>query len=115
MALTAVKSGQVEIIEPQGRFDAYAAPSVAAWLAERTATPEGPIFVVVNLAAVGFVDSTALAALVQGMKHCRQSGGDLRLCSLQQPVRIIFELTRLDRAFEIFGTVGEAIDSFGNV
>lgn len=114
MALTALRSGTVEVIELAGRFDAYAAPQVTNWLVERQAESAAPVRMVVNLAAVNFVDSTALASLVQGMKHCRQAGGDLRLCGLQQPVRIIFELTRLDRAFEIFGTIGEAIESFGD-
>ncbi len=65
-----------------------------------------------NLAGVQFVDSTALATLVQGMKRCRQLKGDLRLCGLQQPVRMIFELTRLDKAFEIFSGEDEAIQAF---
>src|ERR671929_137943 len=69
------------------------------WLEEAADKP--PAHVVVNLAGVKFVDSTALAALVRSMKRCRQQGGDLHLCGLQQPVRIIFELTRLDRAIEI--------------
>lgn len=64
------------------------------------------------MTSVSFVDSTALAALVQGMKHSRQQGGDLRLCGLGQSVRIIFELTRLDRAFEIYAKPKEAIASF---
>ena len=58
-----------------------------------------------------FVDSSALALLVKGMKHCRQGGGDLALCSLQQPVKVIFELTRLDKAFGIYSTQDEAIQA----
>ena len=54
----------------------------------------------------------ALSALVEGMKRSRQLEGDLRLCNLQQPVRMIFELTRLDRAFEIFSSEEEAIQAF---
>jgi anti-sigma B factor antagonist len=67
---------------------------------------------VVNLSGVTFVDSTALATLVQGMKHCRQRAGDLRLCTLQAPVRAVFELTRLDRAFVILPDEEAALRSF---
>ena len=65
-----------------------------------------------NLENVVFVDSTALATLVQAMKRCRQLDGDLRLSNLKQPVRMIFELTRLDRAFEIFNLEEEAVGAF---
>jgi anti-sigma B factor antagonist len=59
------------------------------------------------------MDPTALATLVQGMKHARQTGGDLHLCNLRRPVRIIFELTRLDQAFGIYPTEIEAVKAFG--
>jgi anti-sigma B factor antagonist len=58
--------------------------------------------VVVNLSGVTFIDSAALSALVSGLKRCRMGKGELYLCCLQQPVRVIFELTRLNRAFTIF-------------
>ena len=56
--------------------------------------------------------AAALAALVHGMKQCREQDGDLLLCRLAQPVRIIFELTRLDRAFAIFDSVPAAVGAF---
>jgi anti-sigma B factor antagonist len=89
-----IKRG-VYILRLSGRFDAHEVPPLQQSLAHT-----GPQ-VVVNLQDVHFIDSTALAALVRGMKTAREAGGDLILCGLQKPVRIIFELTRLDRAFNI--------------
>jgi len=97
----------VTVLALSGRFDAHTASSVAAALEK--AASASPAKVVVNLQGVNFMDSTALATLVQGMKRCRQAGGDLRLCNLQQPVRIIFELTRLDKAFDIYPSEAEAL------
>lgn len=102
--------GTVAILELAGRFDAHMTPPVVAWL-EQTAA-DGPAQVVVNLEHVNFIDSTALATLVKGMKRCRQQNGDLRLTGLQQPVRIIFELTRLDKAFDIYQHEHEAVAGF---
>ena len=99
--------GSATVLTMSGRFDAHAAPAMAAALEKAVAAT--PLRVVVNLEAVSFMDSTALAALVQGMKRARQAGGDLRLCCLQPPVRMIFELTRLDKAFEITATEAEAL------
>ena len=65
-------------------------------------------FIILDLTDVNFVDSSALAVMVRGMKHCREQKGELVLCGMRQPVRIIFELTRMDRAFRIFNTETEA-------
>ncbi len=110
MELNARQSDGVHVLELKGRLDAYEVPAVADRL-QVTAADSGQV--VINMSGVGFVDSTALAALVQGMKRCRQQGGDLALSNLQQPVRIIFELTRLDRAFSIFPSEADALASFG--
>lgn len=107
MALSTRSSGKVTVLELSGRFDAHMAPTVLEWYG-RMSDP----FVVVNLSGVHFVDSSALAALAGGMKRCRQRKGDLKLCCLQQPVQIIFELTRMQRAFDIFTTEAEALASF---
>jgi anti-sigma B factor antagonist len=100
----------VLVLELEGRFDTQTVQPVRELI--RNATSNAPAQLVVNLESVNFVDSTALSALVEGMKRSRQLQGDLRLCNLQQPVRMIFELTRLDRAFEIFTNEEEAIQAF---
>lgn len=100
----------VLVLELEGRFDTQTVQPVRELI--RSATSNSPAQLVVNLESVNFVDSTALSALVEGMKRSRQLQGDLRLCNLQQPVRMIFELTRLDRAFEIFTNEEEAIQAF---
>jgi anti-sigma B factor antagonist len=110
MELKSRSEGQVRILELSGRFDSYTAPQVRQWVEE--AADREPAQLVLNLSGVHFVDSTALATLVQGMKRCRQLNGDLRLCCLQQPVRMIFELTRLDKAFEIFASEEAAVQTF---
>lgn len=102
---------KIAVLEPVSRFDAHEAPAVVEALED--AQKAGFKDAVVNLNQVNFMDSTALAALVQGMKRCRQAGGDLHLCCLQQPVRIIFELTRLDKAFDIYETESEALRALG--
>lgn len=102
----------VKILELAGRFDTYTAGEVRQWIADATSDESANI--VVNLQGVDFVDSTALATLVQGVKNCRQLDGDLRLCEVQQSVRMVFELTRLDRFFEVYPHEIEAVKAFSN-
>ena len=93
-----------------GRFDAFETVAVTGWFDKNI--KEGQAKVVIDLAGVNFLDSAALATLVKGMKRCREHGGDLYLCAMQQPVRIIFELTRLDKAFKIFPDAASASGAF---
>jgi anti-anti-sigma factor len=53
-----------------------------------------------------------MGALVASLKHARTVGGDLRLCALQDDVRAIFEMTRLNRAVTIHGTRSEALGAW---
>jgi anti-sigma B factor antagonist len=104
---------EVKVLALSGSFNNYTALAARQWIEEATAAQ--PAHLVVNLAQVSFMDSTALSTLVHGMKRARELGGDLRLCGLQQPVRMIFEMTRLDQVFEIFTHEEDAIQAFSTV
>jgi anti-sigma B factor antagonist len=106
------KSGSVAIIRPQGRLDAFQAPALSEAMAERERALVH--YIVINLANVDFIDSIALSILVQGLKHALQVGGELYLCNIQQPVQIIFELTRLDKVFRIFDSEQAAVNALEN-
>ncbi|MCX7790923.1 MAG: STAS domain-containing protein [Chloroflexaceae bacterium] len=100
----------IHILEINGRFDASTVQPVATWLERTTSTPGARVLV--NLTDTTFVDSTALATLVQALKRCQQMQGDLHLCGMRRPVHMIFELTRLDKAFNIFSDKEGALQAF---
>jgi anti-sigma B factor antagonist len=104
-------SSSTDLVTVSGRFDAHMAPDVSTALDQRMAAGHKTIFV--DLSNAHFVDSTALAVLVRGMKRTREQGGDLILCALQAPVQIIFELTRMDRAFTIADSLDAALAKDG--
>ena len=106
MTMREQRVDNVAILQLQGRFDAHVVPSVNEWFDKATNMTSARV--IVDLSEVNFIDSMALATLVRGMKRCRQQNGDLSLCGLQQPVRIIFELTKLDKAFAIFADQQQA-------
>lgn len=68
--------------------------------------------IVVDFSKVSFIDSSCLGALVSAAKLLRASQGDIKLASLNDDVRSIFQITRLDRIFAIFDTVDEAVASY---
>lgn len=87
------------VISLSGRFDAHESERIKAQL--HNALDRGDHHIGVDLSDVNFIDSSALAVLTSTMKRARELGGDLRIVSPSAPVRVIFELTRLDQAFVI--------------
>jgi anti-sigma B factor antagonist len=110
MEIIKASRNNTPVLQLKGRFDAHEVEPVNAWLIEQTKS--GSVKIIINLEGVNFIDSTALSTLVRGLKLCREKSGDLHVCSLQQPVRVIFELTRLDKAFDIFPNEEEAAKGF---
>ena len=70
---------------------------------------EGYEHVVVDFGNVGFLDSSALGAFVALLRRLTQKGGSLRIAALRPSVKMIFEVTRLDRVFSNAETVDEAL------
>ena len=66
--------------------------------------------VLVDLSRTTFIDSTALGVLIGVVKRLRPEGGELAIVCPEPSLRNVFEVTRLDRAFELFDSV-EAADA----
>ena len=60
----------------------------------------------------GYIDSSGLGALVTISKKIRESGGEMRLSGLNDDLRSLFELTKLDTLFHIAPTPDTALADF---
>lgn len=58
------------------------------------------------------IDSSGLGLLVRALQKARAAGGEVRLACLQAHPRIVFDITKVFRVFEIFDTVEEARKAF---
>lgn len=56
---------------------------------------------VIDFQDSSYIDSSGLGALVSLSRKIRESGGDLRLAGLNEDLRTLFELTKLDTLFQI--------------
>ena len=65
--------------------------------------------VVIDLEAVGFLDSAGLGILVGGLKRARTRGGELELVSTSHDVLKPLEITGLDRVFTIHAGRDDAL------
>jgi|SRR5450756_538948 anti-sigma B factor antagonist len=100
----------VTVVAPTGRLDVAGAPTLKDAISETV--KNGHPKVVIDLEGVSFVDSTGLGSVIAALKQIRSSAGDLRLAAPNQQVRVVLELTTLDRVFPYFATVEEALTGF---
>ncbi|MFO0973515.1 MAG: STAS domain-containing protein [Phycisphaerae bacterium] len=67
---------------------------------------------VVDCAALEALDSAGLEALCGLRQACEQLAGTVKVCALDAVGRKVFEITRLDRKFELFDDLDSAVRSF---
>ena len=67
---------------------------------------------VVNLAAVKFIDNSGLNALRDCLHTLRRQGGNLALVQVPQPIEIKLKLLQLDQVFPIYKDVNTALNAF---
>ena len=93
-----------------GELDIVDAASVIAVL---TAAAAGNPRIVVDLAALEYIDCHALGALGRLRAQARQAGGDLLLAAPRGPVRRLLDLTGLIGVFAVHASVDEAVLAAG--
>ena len=69
--------------------------------------------ILVNLTGMSHIDSSGLGALVSILQWVNTNGGALKLACLQPRPRIVFDITKVCRIFDIYDTEEEAMASFG--
>ena len=67
---------------------------------------------VLDLSRVRFMDSSGLGAMLSCLRQLTARKGDLKLCGMSKQVRGAFELVRLHRIFDIYGSREEATRAF---
>ncbi|MEY2558060.1 MAG: anti-sigma factor antagonist [Verrucomicrobiota bacterium] len=95
------------VLPLEGEIDLHVSPRVAASLS--AIIEQKPGRVVVDLSGVSYIDSSGLAVLIEGMQNVEAYGGKFCLAGLQDKVRPIFEIARLDQVFIIFPHVDAAL------
>lgn len=104
---TILAATRPNVLPLEGEIDLHISPRVAVSLAQMTQKKLDPV--VVDLARVTYMDSSGLAVLIEGMQNVEEYGGKFALTGLQENVRSIFEIARLDQVFRIFPDVDAAL------
>lgn len=91
---------KLDVINPVGILDSTKAEEFRQVVDERLAT--GVEVILIDLKDVTFIDSSGLGALVVILKQIRALDRKLCICSINDQVRMLFELTSMDRVFDIY-------------
>ncbi len=110
MELSEKKAGKVTVLTLDGRLDASSATDFKDTI--KRLIDNNQKFLVIDMKDVTFVDSTGLGGLISCLRNINKANGEIKISSLRDDVRAIFELTRLHSLFEIFHDEQTAVAHF---
>lgn len=99
----------VKVVRPTGILDSSQAGDFRQQIGDLV--HDGAGAVIVDFQDVTFMDSSGLGALVLALKTVRSAGAEMYVCSMNEQVKMLFELTSMDRVFKIFANA-DAVESW---
>ena len=88
------------VIRTEDRLDVNSSEDLRREIMD--ALDKEPKTILVDCQDVTFMDSSGLSAMVMALKLSREANIHLALCSVGEQARLLFELTGMDRVFDIF-------------
>jgi anti-sigma B factor antagonist len=100
--------GNAQLISVRGEIDLHNSPELRAEVLRLLAlTPLKKL--ILNLGEVPYMDSSAIAVLVEALQKMRKVGGQIFLTNLQPRVKGLLEIARLDSIFVVSKDEAEAL------
>jgi anti-anti-sigma factor len=91
MEISTRESGEVKIVNLNGNLDTNTAPDTETHL--KSLMQEGTTKILINLEKLDYISSAGLRVFLATAKQLKGSGGELRLCSLNETVLEIFDMS----------------------
>ncbi len=73
----------------------------------------GKMRLVLDLAEVSYIDSAGLGTLVAGFTSAQNQGANMKLANLTKRLDEQLHITKLVTVFDVYGSVEDAVTSFG--
>jgi anti-anti-sigma factor len=99
--------GTTYVVRPYGEIDLAVAPEFRACLLD--VLDAGARFLVIDVSAVIFFDSTALKALIAARRRAEDLGGGVVVAGAGGVISEVFEVTGLDAVFGLHESVEAAL------
>src|SRR5205809_5408125 len=102
------QAGDVTILDLSGKVT-IGEGSVALRGAIRRLLGEGKNKLLLNLAGVGYIDSSGIGELVSSFTAVKKEGGTLKLLKLTQKIQDLLAITKLLTVFDVYDDEGDAL------
>lgn len=109
--ITERQAGDVTILDMDGRIT-IGDGSVALRTAIRRLLEEGKKKILLNLAGVGYIDSSGIGELVSSYTAINKEGGQLKLLNLTQKLQDLLAITKLLTVFDVYEQEADGLGSF---
>jgi len=110
MAFEVTEKGGVTIIDVEGQLIVGNRQELKQKVLEKLDSGERKFLI--DFSNTGYIDSSGLGVLVSLSKKIREQGGELRLANLNEDLKTLFELTKLDTLFHISNSRDEALQTY---
>ena len=110
MAFRVSQQGEVTVVDVEGQLIVGNRQELKQKVLDEL--EKGERRFLVDFTKTGYIDSSGLGVLVSLSKKIREVGGELRLSSLNEDLRTLFELTKLDTLFRIADSRQEGLSAF---
>lgn len=100
-----------QALDLEGEVDVYTAPKLRQEIMDQV--DSGVKNLLVNLTKVEYLDSTGLGILIGGVKRLKEQGGSLKLVGPSARITRIFEITGLNKIFDVYPGEAEALQGRG--
>jgi anti-anti-sigma factor len=101
------EQGRFTVVSPRMRLDTGTAPDAQRQLS--ALLDRGVRQIVVDFSEVAYVASAGLRVLLSTAKRIRASGGELRVCCLNETVREVFDISGFSELLPVFASTGDAV------
>ena len=100
-------SDQIITLKPSGTLDADNTNELYFEIKDILNQENEEKIILINFENITFMNSSGIGILAKILKEVRSTKYKLYICSLIPQVKMIFELTKMDRVFDIFSTEEE--------
>ena len=109
--VTPMKISKATIIKPNGSLTAMNSNELQSELSQAIKQSHTE-FLLLDMENIDFLDSAGLMSLVRTLQLAIALGKNFSLCALSPSVKIIFEVTQLEKSFTIFQNLESYQSSF---
>src|SRR5919205_939345 len=110
MSFTIKRQGEIVVVDVEGQLIVGNRQELKQKVLDELERGEKKFLI--DFSQTGYIDSSGLGVLVSLSKKIREQGGELRLANLNDDLKTLFELTKLDTLFQISDPPARARASF---